>query len=85
MTRRSLAPLLFGPISLFLAAMVLIAALVTHPPVLGWVGLGLLAAALVTAAGVLFTVAVRGRSNAPRLHPREGPVHRLLVVLDTDL
>ena len=85
MSKRSLAPLAFGPIVLFLVAMALVSAFVTHPPILGWVGLGLLAVVLLAAAAAFFTAFSRMRTNAPRLHPHESDVHRLLVVTDADV
>ncbi len=85
MRNRSFAPLVFGPVLLFIGALALVAAFVTHPPTLGWVGLGLLAAALLGAGAVIFAGLLRTRTNAQRLHPHEAEVHRLLVVMDTDV
>ena len=85
MSKRSLAPLAFGPIVLFLVAMALVSVFVTHPPILGWVGLSLLAVVLLAVAAAFVTAFSRMRTNAPRLHPHEGAVHRLLVVTDADV
>lgn len=77
--------LILVPVGLYIALMLVLAALVVHPPLLGWIGLGLAAslAFLVTALAVAFFS--RMRTNADRLHPRAESVHRILVVMDADI
>jgi thiol:disulfide interchange protein len=79
------AKLILVPIALYIAVMLVLAAFVVHPPVLGWIGLGLAAALalLVTALAVAFFS--RMRANADRLHPRVESVHRILLVIDADI
>jgi len=72
-------------VGLYVATMVLIALFVTHPPVLGWIGLGVLAVALAAATGLGMHLLSGQRVNAVRLHPHDGTIHRLLVVLDSDV
>lgn len=85
MRTRSLAPVVFTPILVFLAAMLAFAAFSLHPPLLGWIGLGL-ASLLALAVGALATrLAPRMGTNAERLHPLAGEVYRLLIVAAADL
>lgn len=85
MGRRRLASLVFGPICLFVAVMAFVAAFVAHPPALGWVGLGVLATALICVGVVLYRVFLRTRTNEPRRHPHESGLYRLLVVVDAEI
>jgi len=66
------------PVTAYVAIMLLVAALYTHPPILGWIGLGVvaaLAAALAVGALVLFP---RMRTN---VDPARSPEERRLLVL----
>jgi hypothetical protein len=85
MRNKTLGKLIVAPIGLYVVLMVVLAAFVVHPPLLGWIGLGLAAslAFLVTALAVAFFS--RMRTNADRLHPRAESVHRILVVVDADI
>ncbi len=85
MGKRSLALLVFVPIGVYLLTMILIAALVTHPPALGWVGLGAASAIGLLAGAAALRLFARTRTNSVRTHPHPGPLYRLLVVADTDV
>jgi hypothetical protein len=85
MRDRSPAVVLVGLIGLYVMTMVLLGLFVTRPPLLGWIGLGVLAAALAAAAALGLWLFPRLRVNATRLHPHTGSIHRLLVVLDADV
>lgn len=83
-SRQSLAPLIFGPIVAYLALMLMLAAFVVHPPALGWIGFGVSAAVVLAIGAVALALIPRMRTNAVRLHPREGLVYRLLIVTDVE-
>jgi len=85
MRNQRLVTLALAPVILFLLVLALVAAFVTHPPVLGWVGLCILACGLLAAATAILVLLARMRTNAPRLHPGESDLHRLLVVTDADV
>ena len=85
MRGRSPVVALVGLVGLYVVTMVLLGLLVTHPPLLGWVGLGVLTAALAAVAALGVWLFPRVKVNATRLHPHAGPAHRLLVVLDADV
>ncbi|HZO95961.1 MAG TPA: hypothetical protein VFB42_01180 [Gaiellaceae bacterium] len=82
---RRLALLVFVPIGVYLAGMLAIAAFVVRPPASGWIGLGVLAALALLAGAAALVLVPRLRANAPRRHPRPGPLYRLLVVSDADV
>jgi len=66
------------PVAVYLATLLLVAALYVHPPTLGWVGLGVVAVvALGLAAGAL-VLFPRMRTNAD---PAAAPEQRRLLVL----
>lgn len=83
--RRSPAVFVFLPIGAYLAAMLALAIFVVHPPLLGWIGLAVVAAIALLLATAAVRLFPRLRANAVRLHPRPGAVWRLLVVVDADV
>jgi len=84
MNRRPLARTVFAPIVVYVTGMLALAVFVSHPPLLGWIGLAVISViALLIGVGVL-TLFPRTRTNAERLHPRENGTYRLLVVMDVD-
>lgn len=85
MARRSLTTLLLAPIVAYLVAMLVLAVFVLHPPLLGWIGLAVLAAAGLILGAAAVALLPRLGENATRVHPREGPIYRLLVVSDVDV
>jgi len=85
MTRRTVALLVFVPIGVYVATMLVLALLVTHPPTLGWIGL-LVATIVATLAGTAVVVFFpRARTNAEGPHPHAADVYRLLVVTDVEV
>ncbi len=82
---RRLGVAVFVAVGLYFALMVGLAAFVLHPPLLGWIGLAVAASIATLAVGLGLAFLSRMRTNAPRLHPRSGAVHRLLVVADVDV
>jgi hypothetical protein len=74
--------LIVAPVVAYLAALVLVAALVVRPSTLGWVGLGVVSAGTLLAAGLVVFLFPRMRAYGARLHPRVGDTVRLLVVTD---
>jgi hypothetical protein len=75
--RRTRLPILLVPALVYLAVLLLLGLFVVHPPLLGWVGLGIVAAIVVVVALVSSTLFSRARVNAVRLHPRIGSRYRL--------
>jgi hypothetical protein len=82
---RRLEVAVFLGIGLYFALMAALAAFFLHPPLLGWIGLAVAGTIATLAAVLALTFLSRMRTNAPRLHPHEGAVHRLLVVADEDV
>ena len=75
--------LVVTPLAAGLAVQIALGLFVVHPPALGWIGLGIAAAGLTAAVVVLFTgLFSAARVNAVRLHPRVGPVRRVLIVVE---
>lgn len=85
MHREPRPALVFVPVVLYVALMLALAGLVVHPPLLGWIGLAVVAAVALLAAALAVAFFSRMRTNAPRLHPHAGAVYRLLVVSDVDV
>jgi hypothetical protein len=81
--RRTLA-IAVVPATLYLLVLVVIALLV-RPPLLGWIGLGVVALASFSIAALALYLWPRSRVNTDRLHPHSSTVFRLLVVIDADL
>ncbi len=81
--RRTLA-VAVAPATLYLLVLVVIALLV-RPPLLGWIGLGVVALASFSIAALALYLWPRSRVNTDRLHPHSSAVFRLLVVIDADL
>lgn len=84
MRKEPLATLVFLPIGLYFVLMVLLAAFVVRPPLLGWIGLAVAATIALLAGIAAVAFFSRMRTNADRLHPHAGAVYRLLVVTDVD-
>jgi hypothetical protein len=61
--------------------MALIAALWVKPPLLGWIGLGIVAAVGAALTVIVFTLFPRSRTNVPPVATADGR-HRLLVLAD---
>jgi hypothetical protein len=80
-----LVQLVFVPIGLYVAVMLGIAALVVHPPLLGWIGLAVSSVIALSAGALALAFFTRMRTNADRLHPRPAALYRLLVVTDVDV
>jgi hypothetical protein len=85
MDKRSLAPLIFVPIGVYLLVMLLVSVLATHPSTLGWIGFAIAAAIAVAAGATALVLFPRSRTNSARAHPHPGPLFRLLVVSDVDV
>ena len=81
--RRTLA-IAVAPSASYLLVLVVIALLV-RPPLLGWIGLGVVALASFSIAALALYLWPRSRVNTDRLHPHSSTVFRLLVVIDADL
>lgn len=80
--RRSPVAFAIALVAAYLLVLVVLAAFYLHPPLVGWIGLGVVVAvgaALSVLVAVLFP---RTRTNAPHAHPHEEGVYRLLVVSD---
>lgn len=60
-------------------------ALVERPPLLGWIGLAVVASASLSIAGLATHFWPRSRVNVDRLHPHPSDTLRLLVVVDADI
>lgn len=83
-TRRSWMPALTAaPIALYLLVLLAVA-LFAHPPLLGWIGLGLVAAVALSIWALAVYLWQRSRVSIDRLHPHPSETFRLLVVLDAD-
>lgn len=83
-TRRNWMPALTAaPIALYLLVLVAVA-LFARPPLLGWIGLGLVATVAVSVWALAVYLWQRSRVNTDRLHPHRSETFRLLVVLDAD-
>jgi len=82
--RDHFARIVFLPILLYVALMFGLALFVAHPPLLGWVGLAVVAVVALLAGALALAFFSRMRTNADRLHPHTGPLFRLLVVSDVD-
>jgi hypothetical protein len=80
MARRSLALAIFAPIVVYLVAMILLAALSLHPPLLGWIGLGLVSVLALAIGAAATVLAPRMAVNAVHLHPHGEELYRLLIV-----
>lgn len=86
MVRRPVALAVFTPIVVYLVAMALLAALSLHPPpLLGWIGLGVVALIALTIGSAAVVLFPRLGVNAERQRPRAGERYRLLVVAEADL
>jgi hypothetical protein len=73
-----------APVALYLVVLVVIALLV-RPPLLGWIGFGIVAIASLSIAALATHLWPRSRVNTDRLHPHSSAVFRLLVVVEADL
>jgi hypothetical protein len=74
-----------APVAAYVLLMFALAIFVLHPPLIGWIGLFVVAAAASTVAAGLIKAWPRLGVSGPRLHPREDGVYRLLIVADTDV
>lgn len=81
--RRALVPILLVPAFAYLAVLLVLGLFVVHPPLLGWIGLGVVAAVVALIALASSNLFSRARVNAVRLHPRTGAVYRLLLVVES--
>jgi len=82
--RRSLSLLVLAPAVAYLTVLLALALFVVHPPALGWIGLAVASALVITIALAATRLFSRTRVNAARLHPRPGLVYRLLLVVERD-
>src|SRR5690349_18271271 len=80
--RRAPLPIVLVPAAAYLVVLLLLGLFVVHPPVLGWIGLGVVAAIVAAVALALSGLFSQARVNALRLHPRPGAVYRLLLVVE---
>jgi hypothetical protein len=84
MRRPSHRALIAFPIATYLLVLLFVAAFVTTPSTLGWIGFAVAAALAVLVAALAATLFPRMRANARREHPRVGDPFRLLVAVDAD-
>ena len=82
MRSRSYVVWIFAPVLVYLAVLLLVAALVVKPPALGWIGFGVAGTIGLAIAGLASILFPRTRVNAERRHPRRDGLLRLLVVAD---
>jgi hypothetical protein len=85
MERHTLASIVFASIAAFLGILLALAVFVTHPPTLGWIGLGVVAVLAVLVGAVVVAFFPRSRVSARRMHPHADGLYRLLVVADADV
>jgi len=85
MVKRPLALAVFTPVVVYLVGMALLAAFSLHPPLLGWIGLGVVALIALTIGSAAVVLFPRLGVNAVRQHPRAGERYRLLVVAEADI
>lgn len=80
--RRSPVAIAISLVAAYVLVLLGLAALYLHPPLVGWLGLLVVAAAAATVSLAAATVFPRLRTNAPHLHAHGEGVYRLLVVSD---
>lgn len=81
MRKHSLAVVVFGPIALYLLAMIVLAGAYLQPPLLGWLGLGIVSVVALSLGAVAYRLYPRLGINAARVHhPELDDRFRLLVV-----
>jgi hypothetical protein len=66
------------PVAVYLATLLLVAALYIHPPILGWIGLGVVTVVALGVAAAALVLFPRMRTNAD---PAAAPEQRRLLVL----
>jgi hypothetical protein len=72
------------PVATYLVILLCVAAFVTKPSALGWIGFAVAAALALVVAAAAAILFPRMRANARREHPRVGDPFRLLVAVDSD-
>lgn len=83
--RRRTTSLLLAPAWLYLLLLLALAVFVVHPPLLGWIGLAVVAVVAAALSALALSLVQRTRVNVDRLHPHPSDTYRLLVVLDADV
>ena len=83
--RRRSTSILLAPAWLYLLVLLGLALFVVHPPLLGWIGLAVVAAVAAALSALAISLLQRTRVNVERLHPHPSDTYRLLVVLDADI
>jgi hypothetical protein len=81
MRSRPYLPFFAAPAVVYVAVL-LVVALLVRPPLVGWIGLAVVAAIGLAITGLAAALYPRSRTNAPRLHPHPDGRMRLLVVAD---
>jgi len=75
--------LIVFPVVVYLLVLFWVAGFVTNPPLLGWIGFGVVAVIGLAAAGLAVVLYPRTRTNAPREQPDVEHGERVLVLVDS--